>query len=386
MKSYSSNGNALRKGTAMDHYRKISSEMQLAESDMINRLRREAAERANDLASEMSDGFVSPIDPEFFGAVDDSSSVGGGGGLAGIQRKRSQNLSRVDEFSNPTGRPPTLSQRTRESYGETADNLGSDLLEKSSWRNPGSSRHVTRRSISRELYDYNPAWAPSQASPISSGSSRISENNGGGSSGSALAEKYALADFSRSSRERSLGRDSINFESSALNDLEKRISNRRSESLSRPSLASQGRSLTQSELGSSSSSSRRYSSGYRSPLTVQTEDDLSGSGVYKSRINPDSSLSSYSTQPSRYATLDDKSRSDPSRYATLDDKSRSDWRRVSVPERGKDFKSLSKKYNRYVKYYLFFTRKKNTFDFYPRKETIITRYTTLKLGLFGAQH
>ena len=332
MKSYSSNGNALRKGTAMDHYRKISSEMQLAESDMINRLRREAAERANDLASEMSDGFVSPIDPEFFGAVDDSSSVGGGGGLAGIQRKRSQNLSRVDEFSNPTGRPPTLSQRTRESYGETADNLGSDLLEKSSWRNPGSSRHVTRRSISRELYDYNPAWAPSQASPISSGSSRISENNGGGSSGSALAEKYALADFSRSSRERSLGRDSINFESSALNDLEKRISNRRSESLSRPSLASRGRSLTQSELGSSSSSSRRYSSGYRSPLTVQTEDDLSGSGVYKSRINPDSSLSSYSAQPSRYATLDDKSRSD--------------WRRVSVPERGKDFKSLSKKYNR----------------------------------------
>ena len=322
MKSYSSNGNTLRKGTAMDHYRKISSEMQLAESDMINRLRREAAERANDLASEMSDGFVSPIDPEFFGAIDDSSS--GGGGLAGIQRKRSQNLSRVDEFSNPTGRPPTLSQRSL-SYGETADNPGSDILEKSSWRNPGSSRHVTRRSISRELYDYsNPAWAPSQASPISSsGGSRISENNG--SSGLSAA---ALADFSRSSRERSLGRD-INFDSSALNDLEKRISNRRSESLSRPSLASQGRSLTQSELGSS----RRYSSGLRSPLTVQAEDDLG----YKSRINPDSSLS-YTVQPSRYATLDDKSRSD--------------WRRVSVPERGKDFKSLSKKYNRYVKYFL----------------------------------
>ena len=327
MKNYSSNGNnALRKGTAMDHYRKISSEMQMAESDMINRLRREAAERANDLASEMSDGFVSPIDPEFFSA--DDSSVGGG--LAGIQRKRSQNLSRVDEFSNPTGRPPTLSQRSlsRESYGgDTAD--GSDILDKSSWRNPGStSRHVTRRSISRELYDYNPTWAPSQASPISPGSSRISENNGGGGGST------ALADFSRSSRERSLGRESttINFEpSSALNDLEKRISNRRSESLSRPSLASQGRSLTQSELGSSSS--RRYSSGLRSPLTVQTEDDSSG-GLYKSRMNPDSSSSllSYSVQPSRYATLDDKSRSD--------------WRRVSVPERGKDFKSLSKKYNR----------------------------------------
>jgi hypothetical protein len=31
---------------------------------------------------------------------------------------------------------------------------------------------------------------------------------------------------------------------------------------------------------------------------------------------------------------------------TLDERARSDWRRISVPERGKDFKSLPRKYNR----------------------------------------
>ena len=56
----------------MDHYRKISSETQMAESDILNRLRREAAERANDLASELSDGYLSPLDPEFFGSDSDS--------------------------------------------------------------------------------------------------------------------------------------------------------------------------------------------------------------------------------------------------------------------------------------------------------------------------
>ena len=35
-----------------------------------------------------------------------------------------------------------------------------------------------------------------------------------------------------------------------------------------------------------------------------------------------------------------------SRFASLEDRGRSDWRRVSVPERGKDFKSLPRKYNR----------------------------------------
>ena len=250
-----------RKGTAMDHYRKISSETQMAESDILNRLRREAAERANDLASELSDGYLSPLDPEFFGS--DSDSV-----FNDKQRKRSLNMSRVDEYQRPSG--AGMIQRSL-SRGESYDSESS--------RNPG--RHVTRRSISRELYnDYaTPSWAPTTSSS-------------------------GVGDYSRNSRERSLGKE-LNFDS---------ISNRRSESLSRPSLASHGRSLTQSELGSSSST-RRYSSGLRSPITVQEDLDVS-------KYNP-----------SRYVS-------------SLDDKSRSDWRRVSVPERGKDFKSLSKKYNR----------------------------------------
>lgn len=268
MKSSSS---YIRKGTAMDHYRKISSETQMAESDILNRLRREAAERANDLASELSDGYISPLDPEFFGS--DSDSV-----FNDKQRKRSlvNMSSRLDDYQ----RPPGMIQRSL-SRGEPYDS------ESNSRNNP--NRHVTRRSISRELYnnEFSPSWAPTTSS--------------------------SGMDYSRSSRERSLGKE-LNFDS--LSDLEKRLSGRRSESLSRPSLASQGRSLTQSELGSSSASTvtRRYSSGLRSPITVQEDLDI--------KYNP-----------SRYV-------------ASLDDKSRSDWRRVSVPERGKDFKSLSKKYNR----------------------------------------
>lgn len=229
----------------MDHYRKISSEMQMAEADILSRLRREAAERAHDL-EELSNGYTSPIDPDFFS--DDTPSER-------MRKKSSGYMSRLEEDD------PYL-------------------------RSGAGSRHVTRRSISRELHDYT---SPYSSNPM---------------------------DFSRSSRERSLGRDL-----EPIMDVERRLSNRRSESLSRPSLASQGRSLTQSELGSgngsSSSAVRRLSSGLRSPLTLPDDD-------YMSRN---------SSASSKYSSL-------------LDDRNRTDWRRVSVPERGKDFKSLSKKYNR----------------------------------------
>ena len=56
----------------MDHYRKISSEMQMAEADIISRLRREAAERAHDL-EELTNGYTSPIDPEFYNTNDTPS-------------------------------------------------------------------------------------------------------------------------------------------------------------------------------------------------------------------------------------------------------------------------------------------------------------------------
>ena len=224
----------------------------MAEEDLINKLRREAADRARDL-EELTNGYVSPLDPEFFN--DDTSYSSDR-----VRKKSSGYLSRLEEND---------SESRRYNYDSESRPI----------------RHVTRRSVSRELHDYSsPSWAPSSSNPM---------------------------DFSRSSRERSLGRDL-----EPIVDVERRLSNRRSESLSRPSLASQGRSLTQSELGSSSLMSRRLSSGLRSPVNLPVDDDYSTSSTTRSKL--------------------------------LEDRTRGDWRRVSVPERGKDFKSLSKKYNRYV--------------------------------------
>ena len=56
--------------------------------------------------------------------------------------------------------------------------------------------------------------------------------------------------------------------------------------------------------------------------SVQESDDLLGMGRYSAAPTP------------------------PPVGPRLGERGRSDWRRISVPERGKDFKSLPRKYNR----------------------------------------
>ena len=60
-------------------------------------------------------------------------------------------------------------------------------------------------------------------------------------------------------------------------------------------------------------------------ITFQESDDLLGMGRYSAAPTP------------------------PPVGPRLGERGRSDWRRISVPERGKDFKSLPRKYNRYPK-------------------------------------
>ena len=95
----------------------------------------------------------------------------------------------------------------------------------------------------------------------------------------------------------------------------------------RPSLASQGRSLTQNDFGPGGRLSSQLSPLYSGSTSGYGGDDEG----------------SYLSTTKRYGPTGLSG----SRYASLEDRGRSDWRRVSVPERGKDFKSLPRKYNRY---------------------------------------
>lgn len=157
--------------------------------------------------------------------------------------------------------------------------------------------------------------------------------------------------FTRASRERSLGKD--DYDTSTVTTSSRPVyggTGRRSESLtrgiaanvvspsssttpSRASLASHGRSLTQNEFVPRSTakvSSVRNNEGYSSSRTADDEFTLLRPGSF----TPSALSAGNSSIPS-------------SRFSTnLEDRGRSDWRRISVPERGKDFKSLPRKYNR----------------------------------------
>ena len=195
----------------------------------------------------------------------------------------------------------SLSERlTRPSYlssGRLSATKDPGYEERSASSRYTSARPVARRSVSRELFDlkYNtgkisptPYYSSlSETEPLSSALSPVSRRVGRvGREGSSSREDTGdLALGSGYSRSTSLSRGGQEPLSPVRN------------LPSRPSLASSGRSTTQNEI-------MRHS-----PLTVMREDGPLGSG--------------------------------------LRDRKRDDWRRISVPERGKDFNSLPRKYTRY---------------------------------------
>ena len=151
------------------------------------------------------------------------------------------------------------------------------------------AKPVARRSVSRELFD------------LKYSSGRVSPSPYSPTSPLDYTSDSATPLYSRYSRDGSSSRDS------GLEPSLRAPSTVRSSLPSRPSLTSGGRSNTQSEIAR------------QSPL-------------------------SHLPASSRYT-------SDEERFnagGSLRDRKRdgSDWRRISVPERGKDFNSLPRKYNR----------------------------------------
>jgi hypothetical protein len=303
---------------------------------MINRLYREAAERTNALAAAdtFSDGYderASIGSPE----VDELSTASER--EWDKMRKRSY-LRRLDEDTTMPnlGRHVTRRSISRELFNDVVNDPTSPL------NNPvtriTSARPVTRRSVSREFQTTDTPSAATQVGRSTPTSAFLT------------SPRRNVSDYSgsigRSSRERSLGRDDYDSSSRTYHG----ASGRRSESLtrgttvvspsplstpSRASLASQGRSLTQNEFGMRTtpklSSYKKSIDGYSSSTAGDDEFALMRPGSY----TPSNLSSVTSSKPS-------------SRYSTnLEDRTRTDWRRTSVPERGKDFKSLPRKYNRY---------------------------------------
>jgi len=251
----------------------------------INRLRREGFQRSADV-SEISDGFKTPDDSESI-----TSDIFGvpdfvkEGEESFKDRLRSSNLSRVDENSS-------LGSTTRPARRSTTNELFEERPSRYT-----SARPVARRSVSRELFDlkYNSGrTSPSPYSPSS-----IVETD------SLLSPRY-----SRYSREGSSSRDSgLDPTQSSLRTASSSRPEARSGLPSRPTLSAGGRSNTQTELLR------------QSPLGHL------GTG-------------------SRYSAASEEERFNAA--GSLKDRKRdgSDWRRISVPERGKDFNSLPRKYSR----------------------------------------
>lgn len=290
-----------------NYEKKISTELNDIEQDIllagINKLRREGKIHSTDV-SEISDGLRTPEDSlsvtsDIFGVPD---FVKEGEESFGDRVSRSSYLSRVDENNSlaSTARSGRVSV-TKEPFEERPVRYT-------------SARPVARRSVSRELFDikyntgkvspspYSTINEPDSSvlSPISRRVSRLSREGS-----SSRDKEVSELDHGISSGYNSSVRGSDRSRSISLS----RGAGSRSDSLSRhlptrPTLASTGRSTTQNDFMRNS------------PLTL-----------------------------SRYS--EDESPTTRAYGGSLKDRKREDWRRISVPERGKDFNSLPRKYNRY---------------------------------------
>ena len=326
-----------------DRLRKSSRTYLPSEREMINRLYREAAERTNALGIQ-GDAFPDGYDEtESVGSPEIDELSTRSEREWDKMRKRSY-LNRLDEdtaMSNLTRPVVTRRSISRELFNDVANDPTNTLP--SSISRVTTARPVIRRSVSRELQ-----------SPLEAASNIIQAGRATPTSSFMNSTRRNVSDYQpaygRSSRERSLGRDEYDASKGNATSSLHRGSGRRSESLtratnvvspspslttpSRATLASQGRSLTQNEFGNRNTpklNTGRSMDGYSSSGTTGEDDfALMRPGSY----TPSNFSSTSSSKPS-------------SRFSTnLEDRTRTDWRRTSVPERGKDFKSLPRKYNR----------------------------------------
>jgi len=276
----------------------------------INKLRRQGQERSTEV-SEISDGFKTPDDTESI-----TSDIFGAPEFV----KEGED-SFADRFSSrSSGTSSAVPRPTRKSYTK-------DLSEDRSARYT-SSRPVARRSVSRELFDLK--YGTGKTSP--SFFSTINEPD----NSSYLSA--AVRKTSKPSREGSASRELLSdteIGTSSGYSSSLRTDNPRSLSVSRGPLSGRPDSLNRPPISSTLPSRPSLSSGGRS----NTQSELK-------RASPLSPLSP-KTSSSRYSSGDEDGLS----YGgSLRDRKRQDWRRISVPERGKDYSSLPRKYDRLTSY------------------------------------
>lgn len=268
----------------------------------VSKLRRQGLEHSSEV-SEISDGLRTPEDTESI-----TSDIFG---VPEIMKEGE------DSFSDTFNRS-ILNRMDENSLANRRDkqSISREVLDERPVRYT-SARPVARRSVSRELFDlkYNSGKTspftllsetgdPYTTSPVSHRLARYSREG-------SITRDTELSDYEYGAATSGYRSSSLRTgDCSRSTSLSRTAGSPRLDTASllqpsRPLLSVTGRSTTHSEILRSS------------PLTV-------------GRINEDGGSSGQAYGGS------------------LRDRKRQDWRRISVPERGKDFNSLPRKYNRYT--------------------------------------